>query len=289
VRAGVRYGAPVTPSGTERRTAVLTVDLEDYRRQELRDHLGRPQPANPSEVERQVDLLLELFASCDATATFFSVGRLVGELPRSVWGRITGRHRLGCHGHEHLRVSEQGRERFREDVRTAKQTLEDAAGVPVVSYRAPYFSADGCDPWFGEVLAEEGFRLDSSRRYSSPQAGTGTSLLAGSQGRVTELPLCSLGVGPKRLTVIGGTYFRLLPLGVIERLLGRAEALGFVPVVYLHPYDVDPSAAPLAYPPGYLKERGGDWMRRRGRTAAGDKLRALARSYAFRAAETLVS
>jgi peptidoglycan/xylan/chitin deacetylase (PgdA/CDA1 family) len=280
----------VTENPRARRTAILTVDLEDYRRQELRDHLGHPQPANPAEVERQVDLLLELFDGCEAAATFFSVGRLVGDLPRAVWGRVTARHRLGCHGHEHLRVSEQGRPRFKDDLAAAKGALEDAAGVPVVSFRAPYFSADGCDPWFGQVLAGEGFRLDSSRRYSTKQAGAGRTVpLEGSQGRVTELPLCSLGVGAKRLTVIGGTYFRLLPLPVIERLLGRAEALGFVPVIYLHPYDVDPSAAPLAYPPGHLKERGGDWMRRRGRASAGEKLRALAQSYVFRAAETLVS
>ena len=280
----------VTQTGAPRRTAILTVDLEDYRRQELRDHLGQPQPSNPAEVERQVELLLELFESCAATATFFSVGRLVEELSPSVWQRITAKHRLGCHGHEHLRVSEQGPERFRADVRTAKKTLEDAAGVPVVSYRAPYFSADGCDPWFGEVLGEAGFRLDSSRRYATMARGSGgTPALEGSQGRVKELPLCSLGVGAKRLTVIGGTYFRLLPLPVIERLLARAEALGFVPVVYLHPYDIDPSAAPLAYPAGYMKERGGDWMRRRGRASAGDKLRALAQSYVFRSAETLDS
>jgi peptidoglycan/xylan/chitin deacetylase (PgdA/CDA1 family) len=263
------------------------VDLEDYRRQELRDHLGRPQPANPAEVEKQVDLLLGLFESCGATATFFGVGRLAEELPRSVWARITAKHRLGCHGHEHLRVGAQGASAFKADVLLARRTLEDVAGVPVVAYRAPYFSADGCDPWFGDVLAETGFRFDSSRRFSTlPPGSDGTVPLEGSGGAVTELPLCSLGVGPKRLTVIGGTYFRLLPLVVIERLLAHAEARGFVPIVYLHPYDIDPEAAPLAYPPGYWKQRGGDWMRRQGRTSASDKLRALSRTYAFEAAET---
>jgi peptidoglycan/xylan/chitin deacetylase (PgdA/CDA1 family) len=235
-----------------------------------------------------VELLLELFERCDATATFFSVGRLVDELPRSLWARITARHRLGCHGHEHVRVFAQGRSAFAEDIAAAKKSLEDAAGAPVVSYRAPYFSADGCDPWFGEVLAELGFRLDSSRRFSTmPPGSRGTLPLEGSAGAVKELPLCSLGLGQKRLTVIGGTYFRLLPLAVIRSLLARADAMGFLPVVYLHPYDVDPEALPLAYPPGFLKQRGGDWIRRRGRSSAGDKLNALRDSYAFRAAETL--
>src|SRR6185295_3174 len=120
-------------TGPGRRTAILTVDLEDYRRQELRDHLGAPQAPNPAEVERQVELLLELFDACDATATFFSVGRLTEELPRSVWDRITRRHRLGCHGHEHLRVAAQGPEKFKADVLAAKRALEDRAGVRVES------------------------------------------------------------------------------------------------------------------------------------------------------------
>lgn len=276
-------------TGSGRRTAILTVDLEDYRRQELRDHLGSPQAPNPAEVERQVELLLESFDACDATATFFTVGRLTEELPRSVWERITQKHRLGCHGYEHLRVASQGPEKFKADVLAAKRALEDKAGVSVESYRAPYFSADGCDPWFGSVLAETGFRLDSSRRYANAPGAGGTAALEGSQGAVTELPLCSLGVGAKRLTVIGGTYFRLLPLPAVRRLLARAEGLGFLPIVYLHPYDIDPDAAPLAYPRGYWKERAGDFMRRKGRSTAVDKLKALCESYVFRAAETQIS
>ncbi|MEN9581596.1 MAG: hypothetical protein RJA70_4605 [Pseudomonadota bacterium] len=275
------------PAST-RTSAILTVDLEDYRRQELRDHLRQPQPANPSEVERQVELLLELFDSCGATATFFSVGRLVGELAPSVWRSVTERHRLGCHGYEHQRVAHQGPDAFRADVTAAKRALEDASGAPVVSYRAPYFSADGCDPWFGETLAEAGFLLDSSLRMASMPSNNAL-YLEGSGGRVRELPLCSLGFGPKRLTVIGGTYFRLLPLPLIRGLLSRAEMLRFVPVIYLHPYDVDPTAPALDYPPGFVKQRGGDWMRRLGRASAGDKLRALSEHYAFRPAETLVS
>lgn len=277
----------MTATPTPRTDAILTVDLEDYRRQELRDHLGEPQVANPAEVERQVELLLDLFERCSVTATFFSVGRLADELPRAIWGRITARHRLGCHGHEHLRVSKLGRDAFERDLVTAKRKLEDVAGVAVVSHRAPYFSADGCDPWFGEVLGGAGFRLDSSRRLASLPAGTrGTLPLEGSDGRVDELPLCSLGFGAKRITVIGGTYFRWFPLPAVERLLERTRQLGFVPIVYLHPYDVDPSAPPLDYPAGHLKERAGDWIRRTGRASASEKLAALSKNYAFRAAET---
>ncbi len=276
---------------TKENRAILTVDLEDYRRQQLRDHVGNGQSPNPEEVERQLDMLLDHFEAIGARATFFAVGRLTRELRSSVWSRIVARHELGCHGDEHERVSSQGPEKFSKDVRRAKASLESASGRSVRSFRAPYFSSDGCDPWFGETLASAGFTFDSSRRIGRPpEHFRGTFPLPGSDGTVKEIPLPSIGFGPKRLTVVGGTYFRLLPLRTIESLLARARAQGFVPMVYLHPYDVDPAAAPLAYPGrGYWTARAGDWVRRQGRKHALAKLRALAQTYAFEPLERAAS
>ena len=274
------------------RRAILTVDFEDYRRQELRDHLGIPQPPNPVEVEKQFDMLIDLLSSCDVRATFYSVGRLTACLKATVWQRIAVRHRIGCHGYEHERVSKQGPAMFHEDTHAAKCALEDASGAPVVSYRAPYFSNDGCDPWFGEVLAKEGFRVDSSRRINASRLREigDTFWVPGAEGSTIEVPLPSVGVGAKRLTVIGGTYFRLLPLAVIRRLLERAEQDGFTPIVYLHPYDIDPTAPRLAYPRGrYWMRRGGAWIRRQGRETAGAKLRALSEIYNFEPVESVLS
>jgi Domain of unknown function (DUF3473)/Polysaccharide deacetylase len=262
--------------------AILTVDLEDYRRQELRDHLGGVPPPNPTEVERQLDVLLEQFDSIGARATFFTVGRLTRELRSSVWARIVARHELGCHGDEHEPVSQQGATKFRADILRAKDALEAVSGQSVRSYRAPYFSSDPCDPWFGAALAEAGFVFDSSRRVARLQdPSRGTFPLVGSNDRVTEIPLPCMGMGPKRLTVIGGTYFRLLPLPAIRFLLASSRARGFIPMIYLHPYDVDPAASPLAYPHGHLRARAGDWVRRRGRASALAKLQALSQTYVF--------
>lgn len=270
---------------TAKRTrALLTVDLEDYRRQATRDDLGGDPPANPSEVESQLGVLLDVFAQLRARATFFSVGRLANELAPSKWMEITAHHELGCHGYEHERVVEQGRSRFRTDLLRAKQSLEDRAGVRVTSYRAPYFSSDGCDPWFGEVLAECGFEFDSSRRIGVPPRDfSGTLELVGSAGAVREVPMPSVGFGLKRLTVIGGTYFRLLPLRVCRALLNRARIDGFVPMIYLHPYDIDATAPSLDFPEGprFWRARAGDGLRRIGRNGAISKLRELSEEYDF--------
>lgn len=276
---------------TPKRRAILTVDFEDYRWHKLRDYTGKPQQGYPAEVEHQLDLLLELFTLCEARATFFSVGRLAAELAPSAWQRIVSEHTVGCHSFEHYSVREQGFEKFQSDLYAAKRALENVSGTEVVSYRAPYFSSDGCDPWFGESLAAGGFRVDSSVRIGSPPPNfQGTMPLAGGQGAVLEVPLPSIGIGPKRLTIIGGTYFRLFPLKVIQGLLSRCEAQGFLPMVYLHPYDVDSTAPPLEYSDGRNWTRSAlDRLRHYGRESVADKLRGLSRTYNFQAVETVLT
>jgi len=271
--------------------AFLSVDLEDYRRQELRDHLRRDEPPHPREVERQLDGLLTLFDAIGAGATFFTVGRLAGELASWAWREIAGSHRVGCHGHEHHRVRTLGPKGFARDLIASKSAVEDATGLAVVSHRAPYFSSDHCDPWFGEVLDRAGLTIDSSRRLRAvPSDCTWVMPLEGSGGRVGEVPLPAIGFGSKRITVIGGSYLRLLPLAWIVELLERGRVMGFLPTVYLHPYDIDAEAAPLDYGRfGHGQARLGDWIRRVGRSTVVEKITALARIYEFRAIEDLLA
>jgi hypothetical protein len=217
------------------------------------------------------------------------VGRLVRELPRGVWREIADRHRVACHGHEHLRIRALGRASFVEDLLAAKCCLEDVSGQRLLSYRAPYFSGEDCDVWFGDALARAGFLLDSSRRIrTTPPAFRGSFPLTGSGGAVREVPFPSLGWGSKRITIIGGSYLRLLPLYWIVRLLERGRARGFIPMVYLHPYDLDRGAAPLDYGRfGYWLPRLGDRIRRVGRGTAAMKFRCLTRIYEFCPIESL--
>ena len=273
-----------------RRTVFLTIDLEDYRRQELRDHRCGSEPAHPYEVERQLEELLEILDSINTRATFLVVGRLAKELAPGVWGEMANRHSIGCHGHEHLSVRTLGPKGFARDLQDAKAALEDSAGRAIVTYRAPYFDADDCDPWFGEILARAGFVFDSSRRLRRQPSGFfGAFPLAGSGGAVWEVPLATIGPGRKRLAVIGGTYFRLLPLSLIVSLMEWSRARDFRPMVYLHPYDIDSRSLPLDYGRvGHWWPRLGDQLRRSGRSTTAQKLRALARIYDFRPIESML-
>lgn len=274
----------------ERQRALLTIDLEDYRSIRLRAYSVEA-AVEPAELTGEIESLLELLESIDASATFFSVGGLASDLSSWIWAEIAARHTIGAHSFSHRRVTHQGSREFSLDLRRTKEALEDASGRPVVSYRAPYFSGHRCHPWFGEALAREGYVIDSSERlFLAPQGFRGVFPLEGSSGAVTEIPLAAVGVGGKRLTIIGGTYFRLLSLQMIRGLLAAADGRGFLPMVYLHPYDLNRGAPPIEVPAGHSKWslRAGDWMRNAGRSTAAEKLRALSDSYRFEPVESLL-
>jgi peptidoglycan-N-acetylglucosamine deacetylase len=282
---------PGTSAAAGRQLAFMTIDLEDYRRQELRDHMGDPQSPHPREVSYQADLMLRLLDDVKVRATFFAVGRLARELDPALWREIADRHEIGCHGQEHIRVDQLGPRRFLQELHAAKAALEDRVQKRVVSFRAPYFSVDGCDPWFGRSLAIAGFKLDCSMRMRAVPAGfAGFLALPGSGGAVLSIPLPCLGFGAKRVTVIGGTYFRLFPIRLIELLLRQGAQHGFLPMVYLHPYDADVAARPLEYPRlRFARDTIADRVRRGGRASVARKVRALVRAYSFRPVETVLS
>ena len=95
-------------------------------------------------------------------ATFFVLGEVASEHPAIVRTIAEEGHEIACHGYHHTLVSGQSPEEFRVGIRRAKAVLEDVGGQPVIGYRAPSFSIGPSERWAYAILAEEGFRYDSS-------------------------------------------------------------------------------------------------------------------------------
>jgi polysaccharide deacetylase family protein (PEP-CTERM system associated) len=94
--------------------------------------------------------------------TFFTLGWVARRFPLLV-RRISGAgHEVASHGFWHRRIPTLTHQQFREDVRQAKQALEDACGEAVIGFRAPTFSILPGLEWAFDVLLEEGYRYDSS-------------------------------------------------------------------------------------------------------------------------------
>lgn len=208
----------------------------------------------PSRVEASTDQLLELMARRGATGTFFTVGWVAERHPQLVRRIAAAGHEVASHTYDHLRITHQTPEHFRDSVRRTKQILEDITGSPVLGFRAPSFSIIPGYEWALDILIEEGHRYDSSlfpvRRngYGYPGGGRDPYVLTRPVGSLVEFPPVTLDVLGVRLPAAGGAYFRILPPQLVHAALRHSEARGVPGTFYIHPWEWDPGQPRLAVP-----------------------------------------
>ncbi len=227
----------------------LSVDLEEYFQVSNFDHCIDRQrwDDQPSRVVDSTSRLLDAFEATGNTATFFCLGWIAERHPALLRQIAERGHEIACHGYGHQLVYELGPEAFREDLRRARRTIEDATGVEVTGYRAPSYSITERSLWALPILVEEGFRYDSSifpirhHRYGIPSfAPHPVELELAGGGSIHEFPLSTLRVGPLTLPVAGGAYLRFMPAALFRWAYGRLVAAGEPTVLYTHPWEIDP-------------------------------------------------
>jgi polysaccharide deacetylase family protein (PEP-CTERM system associated) len=209
--------------------------------------------SHSSRVVANTDRILELMAVSGATGTFFVVGWVAEREPALVRRIAAGGHELASHSYWHRRVSTLSADQFREDVRRARRTIEDAAGVRVRGFRAPSFSIlRGCE-WAYDILLEEGHTYDSSvfpvRRpgYGNPGAPPSPHYIRRTAGALFEIPMTTRRCLGMRLPAAGGAYLRLLPFEFVRGAFAEAEECG---MFYAHPWEIDPAQPRI--PAGWL-------------------------------------
>jgi polysaccharide deacetylase family protein (PEP-CTERM system associated) len=132
----------------------MSIDVEDYFHVSVFDGLvPRDRWASmESRVVANTDRLLGLFEEFHVRSTFFVLG-WVGERHPDLVRRIArAGHEVASHGYAHRLIYNQTPEAFREDVRRAKASIEDAGGCVVGGYRAPSFSITRRSLWALDIL-----------------------------------------------------------------------------------------------------------------------------------------
>jgi polysaccharide deacetylase family protein (PEP-CTERM system associated) len=233
----------------------MTIDVEDYYHVSAFEKNIPPADWQkwPSRVDRNTRYLLERFDAHGIKATFFVLG-WVAERQRELIAEIGRRgHEIASHGYSHRLVYNQTPDMFREETARSKSLLEDIVQKPVLGYRAASYSITRKSLWALDILAELGFRWDSSifptrhDRYGIPDSPTAPYLLTTPNGaQLTEFPLTTATLGPMRLPAAGGGYFRLYPYWLSKTLLQRAERHNGSAIFYLHPWEIDPEQPRVA-------------------------------------------
>ncbi|WP_336978661.1 XrtA system polysaccharide deacetylase [Altererythrobacter fulvus] len=197
-------------------------------------------------VERNVDEILALFDAEGVKATFFTLGWIAqrnGALLRRI---VEQGHELASHGWDHARVHTLDPASFAEDLRRARQEIEDAGGMPVTGYRAPSFSIDGRTPWAFDVLAEQGYAYSSSvapivhDHYGWREAPR-FAFRPLADSPLVEIPVTTAEFAGRRLAAGGGGFFRVLPYGFSRWAIRQVNQREDRPAVfYFHPWEIDP-------------------------------------------------
>jgi len=227
----------------------MSVDVEDYFQVSAFERVvTRAEWSGfESRVVANTHRLLELFQQHGVRSTFFVLGWVAERFP-SLVREIAGLgHEIASHGYHHELVYSLTPGQFREDVRRAKQAIEDAAGCRVSGYRAPSFTVTAASMWALDVLIEEGHAYDASifpihhDRYGIPDAPRFPHVIDRAAGAIVEVPGSTVRVAGANLPIAGGGYFRLLPYAWTRWGISHVNRHDRQPVTfYLHPWEIDP-------------------------------------------------
>jgi polysaccharide deacetylase family protein (PEP-CTERM system associated) len=263
----------------------MTVDVEEhFQVSAFEGTISRADwDAIPSRVEANTSRLLDTFDEARIKATFFVLGWVAERHPGLV-RRIAGRgHEVASHGYSHRLVYTQTPAEFRDETLRSKALLEDLTGSPIHGYRAASFSIGRANLWALDVLAEAGFRYDSSLfpivhdRYGIPGGKRYMRIVkTPAGGRLVEIPPSTLRLGGFVVPFGGGGYLRLFPAGFTRWAVGRLNTAERLPaIVYVHPWETDPGQPRVAAP---YRSRFRHYV---GLRTTLPKLRDLASSYRF--------
>jgi polysaccharide deacetylase family protein (PEP-CTERM system associated) len=232
----------------------FTVDVEEYFQvQALRSVVPRDEwTSRPRRLEQSIDSLLECLDRHETKGTFFVLGWIGKHQPGVVRSIAASGHEIASHGFWHDRVTSLDARAFREDVRSAKQMLEDLTGAEVIGYRAPSFSIVPGFEWAFDVLIEEGHRYDSSvfpihrQGYGYPDAPRIPHVIEREPGCLAEFPLATTTVWGYPIPAAGGGYLRQFPFGIIRHAFREAAQRGEPATFYIHPWEIDSGQPRLA-------------------------------------------
>ena len=231
----------------------LSVDVEDYFHVEaFASRIAYDDwHTYESRVEKNVDTALEIFARHQFSATFYVLGWVAEHFPQMVKKIAGAGHEIGCHGYAHQHIHRQTPEKFRQDVRLARQRIMDQTQKPVSCYRAPSFSIVETTLWALDILAEEGFTIDSSifpvrhDLYGIP----GSPRFPHWRSGIFEFPPTKIGVSNLNIGIGGGGYLRLFPYSFTRWAVRKINEAEKQPVmVYFHPWELDHEQPRLSAP-----------------------------------------
>jgi polysaccharide deacetylase family protein (PEP-CTERM system associated) len=232
----------------------LTVDVEEWFHicgvggPLSREHWNRL----PSRVVENTEQLLDLLARRQVRATFFVLGWVAERYPRLLERIGSAGHEIASHGQSHVPIYDLTPESFASELDQSVAALRAAGVTAVQGFRAPQWSINDRSLWALDVLAEKGFRFDSSlaplRIIGNPAYPVGPHARMTANGALLEFPpLVSRRFG-QNFPIGGGWGLRM---SAPRRVLAAIEARnreGVPAALFVHPWELDPDPPRVRLP-----------------------------------------
>ena len=221
----------------------------------MRDVFNKPVPQT-KRVVVITQKILRALEEFNVKGTFFVLGKVAEDFPELVKRIDREGHEIGIHGYDHFKFHEMNYEKAKDQLKRAKNVVENLTGAKVLSHRAPAFSINDKTKWALELLAELDFKYDSSimpckaTHYGWQNFPKDIVRLSFSEtDHLYEFPMSVLQLGGREIPILGGSYFRLMPYWFSKYSMKKISKNRH-PVIYLHPYELDTNR----YPDYYFEE-----------------------------------
>lgn len=227
----------------------FTVDVEDYFQVEAMSKAVNfdDWASYDCRVEKNTHTILDMLDERQQKGTFFVLGWIAQRYPNLVKEIDTRGHEVASHGMSHKLIYKQAIDVFRKETFDSKALLEDLIQKPLLGYRAATYSITEKSLWALDILAEAGYRYDSSifpmrhDNYGIPDINPEPhKLITPSGAELVEFPISTLKKANLTLPIAGGGYFRLFPYFFTRWALRHLNKQGKPFVFYIHPWEVDP-------------------------------------------------
>ena len=235
--------------------ATFTIDVEDGVSIAMRDAFGKQVPQT-ERVVTSTNEILDMLGNYEVKATFFVLGKVAEVFPELVKRIDKEGHEIGIHGYDHFKFYEMNYEKAKDQLKRAKNVVENLIGAKVLGHRAPAFSINETTKWALELLAELDFKYDSSimpcmaTHYGWPNFTKDICRINLKNNQsIFEIPMSTITFGKMEIPALGGSYLRLFPYWftkyAFRQVQGKRPA-----IVYMHPYELDTTR----YPDYYFEE-----------------------------------
>lgn len=238
---------------TPRTCNAITIDVEDWY------HVCglKTEPVVPRSqhrVRRNIERILSILDEFAIKATFFMLGCIAESEPDLAPLIAAEGHEISSHGYSHRLVTQLSPDEFRHEIRHTASLLLQQTGRSPVGFRAPQWSLSRLStPWAFNILAEEGYRYDSSLNplpfVGDARGSRFPSRLGEVAGSLLEYPPLVAPSPLGNLPVGGGWGFRLFPVSFVTNAIEGYNRLDQPAVLYLHPRELDPNGPRLALSP----------------------------------------